>query len=226
LIRDLILTMPAVTLADAAVQLEAALASLDSEYTDPWPHEAKFLVRRLRRVLVSTALVVKREAAIDPGMMGWPHLDQVHHHEFPPELLNVTAGMVAPTDNPDSELIALCDQLLDVVARQDALYRVRHTTEDEDRTEAQMTALFEERGDAVDQINETPGAQTDQGRAVLARAALAIGERDADGEITPRTKGESLAWLVVQSLAGVAGRDRWCHDGGDHPLPGGQHQAR
>jgi hypothetical protein len=76
---------------------------------------------------------------------------------------------------------------------------VRRTTEDEDRTEDQMGALYEERSDVFDAIVETPSPRTDQGRDALARAALAIAERDDKGELVPRTKGDSLAWMVVKS---------------------------
>lgn len=114
----------------------------------------------------------------------------------------VTAGA---TQDADADLIALCDQLLDVVARQEALYSVRRTIEDEERTEPQMVALFDERHDVAGRIMETPNARTNPGRYALVRAALAIAERDGAGEIVPRTKGAALAWMVVKSLASSAG---------------------
>ena len=43
-LTDLILTIPAVTLADAAVQLQAALSVVAAEYTDEWPQEARDLI--------------------------------------------------------------------------------------------------------------------------------------------------------------------------------------
>ena len=209
-IVELILTMPAATLADAAVQLQAALAWLDSEYDDEWPPDAREMKTRIRPVLVSTAIVTTRAANVDPKMMGFADLADIHRREFPPALIGGNRPgcdrqrVSAPAGPADAELIALCDQLIDVVARQDALYSVRRTMEDEKRTEEQMDALFAERGDIIDRIKETSNVETDQGRDALARAALAIAERDRAGQITPRTKGESLAWMVVKSLASSA----------------------
>jgi hypothetical protein len=77
---------------------------------------------------------------------------------------------------------------------------VRHTREDEERTDCVMDALFAERSDIFDQIQETRNAQTSQGRNALVRAALALAERDRGGKIMARSKGGSLAWMVVMSL--------------------------
>jgi hypothetical protein len=108
-IVELILTMPAVALADASVQLLAALEWVDGNYVDEWPQEAKELVKRVRRVLVSTALVTSRAAGIDPAMMGFSDLGSIHRGEFPPALLNsdekATMAAPSPTDDPDAELI-------------------------------------------------------------------------------------------------------------------------
>jgi hypothetical protein len=107
----------------------------------------------------------------------------------------------SPADPTDAGLIALCDQLVDVSARLNALIDTRNTVEDEERTEAQLVALYDERREVVDQIHDAPRLQSDQGRDALARAALAIAERDTEGNITHRTKAASLAWMVVESLA-------------------------
>jgi hypothetical protein len=72
----------------------------------------------------------------------------------------------------DADLIALCDQLLEVVARQEALYSVRRTIEDEDRTETQMAALFDERHDVAGRIMEPPNAPTNQRLDALVRQCL------------------------------------------------------
>jgi hypothetical protein len=104
-------------------------------------------------------------------------------------------------EGPDADLIALCDHLIVVAAKQEALYSVRDTVEDEERTEPALDALIEERRDIFDLIEEEPTAWTDQGRDALVRAALVVAERDAEGNVTHRTKGARLAWMVVESLA-------------------------
>jgi len=206
-IVDLILTMPAVTLADAAVQLQAALAWLDGEYADEWPQEAQTLVRRLRRILVSTALVTSRAADVSPAMMGFPSLAKKHRGEFPPALLDGGRAALQPTPDPpvadtrDAGVIALCGQIVDGVTRMEALFSVRKTFDDEHRTQDQMDALFDERFEIIDQLQAAPRVQTDRGRDALVRAALAVVERDRAGEVVSRSKGESLAWLVVKSLS-------------------------
>lgn len=95
-IIDLILTMPAVTLADVGVQLEAAISAIDDEYKDPWPKEARKLTMRLRRVLVSTAMVAMRDADVDPGIMGYHHLADMHRQEFPLALLDLPTATATP----------------------------------------------------------------------------------------------------------------------------------
>jgi hypothetical protein len=73
-----------------------------------------------------------------------------------------------------------------------------------------MDGLYAERGQLVDDIAELPPAITPEGRAALARAALAIAERDSAGNLMPRTKAEQLTWCVVRSLAIAEGfADQW-----------------
>jgi hypothetical protein len=110
----------------------------------------------------------------------------------------------------DAELIELCQGIVDVVAKQQALFSVRRGVEDEKRTQPLMDSLYEDRSEAVDSIRELPDARTAAGRAALARAGMAIAQRSLDGVVLHRTKGAELAWRVVQSVAAEAGiTDEW-----------------
>jgi hypothetical protein len=84
---DLVLTMPATTLQDVAVQLMAALAKLDDLDDDELSPEAKMVCEQLRRALVSTSWITTQLGGVEPGLLGYTHLANIHRSEFPPAMI-------------------------------------------------------------------------------------------------------------------------------------------
>jgi hypothetical protein len=64
-------------------------------------------------------------------------------------LATIAAGLAVPAlastkpdDGADAELIQLCGEIIALKPKRDAVFAVRHTIEDEHRTEAELDALF------------------------------------------------------------------------------------
>jgi hypothetical protein len=88
-----------------------------------------------------------------------------------PTLIGASAAAVA---NPDGELIRLCARIVAVEAAQAALFAVRHSLEDETRTDPEMNALHDEREQIFDQVCALPKVTTMEGAQAMARASLAL----------------------------------------------------
>jgi hypothetical protein len=85
----------------------------------------------------------------------------------------------------------------------DALHKIRHTTEDERRTEPEMSALYATQGWLLDRIeaDAVPPA-TLAGVRAMARTSVAIASPNVKGE--PSCDGGDSQWLafaVVKFLA-------------------------
>ncbi len=65
-LEDLVLTLPARTMADAVVQAAAALAVADNENTDDWKWDARMRHLSLVRALASVLPVLVRASGIPP----------------------------------------------------------------------------------------------------------------------------------------------------------------
>jgi hypothetical protein len=103
--------------------------------------------------------------------------------------------------NPDAALIALCDRIVALNDAELALYEVRHSIEDEKRTEAALDALLDERTVIVERIQEMPDAATVDGLRAMARASLALAPKRLDG--SPHFDGgdaEDLAFDIARIL--------------------------
>jgi hypothetical protein len=85
-LNDLILTMPAVSLADVAAQLEAACRVADGLDTGELPRSIGASVAQLRRALLSAIPVVARAAGVDMETVGDGSALDLHAYEFPSEL--------------------------------------------------------------------------------------------------------------------------------------------
>jgi hypothetical protein len=118
--------------------------------------------------------------------------------------LTTPALASAPAVNADAELIRFSSRVAAVCAKMDALYAVRHTIEDEHRTQPQMDALRAERVQATDHIYDLPDPTTLAGARAMAIASIALAPRDRDGSISYSGESERLAWVVAEFLAGSA----------------------
>jgi hypothetical protein len=116
----------------------------------------------------------------------------------------LAAGLAVPAlaipDGADAELIRQCDAIVAIRGRLDAVYAVRHTMADEERTEPELEldVLFEQREEACARIEALPAVSTLDGARALARASLAMAERHADRTISIDTDSEwPMAELAV-----------------------------
>jgi hypothetical protein len=99
------------------------------------------------------------------------------------------AGFLAKGPSPDKELIAVCDELIEVQQKIQALGRRCNTIADEEKAEPAMTALCEQQWDLEDRLSyDIAPPSTPEGARAMARVALArwhqvdqSGNRYADG---------------------------------------------
>jgi hypothetical protein len=195
-IQELIVTMPAVTLADTVAQLNAAIVTIESEYKDDWPQAAKNLTEKLQRVMVSSMRAVARSAALDPASVGCLNLDDRHNREFPPSLLD---GLTAATaDSPDAELIRLCDRLVEI---HNAWVKLGETIRDDKDREAAGAPLHQEWLDIRARFFDMKRPVTREGAAAMARAASVNGDRDRLDRTMATDFGE---WLALAACAYLA----------------------
>jgi hypothetical protein len=103
-------------------------------------------------------------------------------------------------DDPDAELIRLCDRLVAIEAAETAIF----TTMDKDDDDARDDALdpFRKEWRAIEaRLYEIGGPRTPQGMVAMARAAVAIGDIEPDGSVDAAYLGD---WLAINVAACVA----------------------
>ncbi len=106
--------------------------------------------------------------------------------------------------DPDAELIRCCDRIVQLEADARAIYAVRHTLEDERRTEPALDRLYAERDRYLSAIDELPVVTTLAGARAMARASVATAEKELDGNLSYQGDAEWLAFTVAEFLAGKA----------------------
>jgi hypothetical protein len=128
-------------------------------------------------------------------------------------LTAIAAGLAVPvrshaatapdTDDADAELIRLCAEIVTIRPKLDAVHAVRHTFEDERRTEPELDALTAREMELVGLIEDAVPPTTMAGARALAGASLALAVLNLAGETY--FEGGDAEWLgltVVQFLAG------------------------
>jgi hypothetical protein len=129
-------------------------------------------------------------------------------------LTSIAAGLAArsalatPAVPPDAdaELIRLCGEVVAIQAKIDALHKVRHTAEDERRTEPERSALYAMQHERLDLIEAAAVSLATLAAArAIAQASVAIAPLNVDGEVScGGGDSEWLALVVVKFLAGSA----------------------
>jgi hypothetical protein len=131
-------------------------------------------------------------------------------------LASIAAGLAVPALAPsaaaappdaDAELIALCGQVIALQGKFEALHAIRQSLEAELRTAAELDGLYVELAELMDQISKHPPT-TFAGARAMARAAIAIANRDPHGEIRHNVcsgDSEGLAWSVAEWAAAQGG---------------------
>lgn len=104
--------------------------------------------------------------------------------------------------HPDADLIRLCARIIAIEAEQATLFTIRHTLDDEARTDPAMNALYDERDQVFDQLRHLLRPTTIDGARAVARASLALAPRANNGDILWVGDSERLAWSVADYLAG------------------------
>jgi hypothetical protein len=125
-------------------------------------------------------------------------------------LAAIAAGLTVPAlasvattePSPDAELNRLSDRIVAIQAEQNALFAVRHTVEDEERTDPEMNALYAERTRIFDLLFDLLDPTTLAGARAMARASIAIAPRERDGTISWSGGSGWLAWSAADFLAG------------------------
>lgn len=118
----------------------------------------------------------------------------------------VAAVPAMSAESGDAELIALCERYVEIADRQRVLYDIRREIEDEERTQPEMDRCYATLEEIFDLIAELPAPTTIDGLRAVARTALVLVIRDANGEISWRGESEWLAYLVAEVLAGQRGK--------------------
>ncbi len=113
-------------------------------------------------------------------------------------------AMARAAPDVDAGLIALCAIVAEQEAARQALYAVRHTLAEEQRTGPALQALYTASEQAVDRLMALPPPSTIAGLRAMARAAVAIAPRDWDGAIMPQGDAEWLAFAIATVLANGA----------------------
>src|SRR5664279_3418128 len=99
----------------------------------------------------------------------------------------MTAALATPAkaaSTADAELIAQCNRIAAIEARMNEIYKIRTTLEIERQTEPDILAMFGEQEDACALIEPLLPPRTLAGAQALARAALCMAGRDADGSVS------------------------------------------
>jgi hypothetical protein len=111
-------------------------------------------------------------------------------------IAGITAPIMASAAlSPDAELIKICDRLLRIKAAFNELFSRRNTVEQEDATEDELTALYDRKSLAVEELEELDPPTTLAGVKALARAALATHDgRNSDGEIESNCDSHWSCW--------------------------------
>jgi hypothetical protein len=122
--------------------------------------------------------------------------------------LAARSALAAPVPAPDTdaELIRLCGEVVAVQDKIDALYKVRHTAEDEQRTEPELddlSAMQHEWLDLIEAAAVSPA--TLAGVRAMARASIAIAPLDRDGET--EFEGGDAEWLALTVVKFLAAGD-------------------
>jgi hypothetical protein len=120
------------------------------------------------------------------------------------------AGLMTPLTSlaaayADAELIRLCNRVLSLWAKMEALYRVRRTLADEIRTEPMLEQLYRENEIAVDRIDDTGGPTTLVGARAMAETSLALAPRNNAGDLLFHGNAEWLAFCVAEFLVEKTG---------------------
>jgi hypothetical protein len=100
-VRSLILTMPAVTIADAAAQLHGALALIEEMDEDKWKPRDRKALEHIRRAVLSVIAVTTREAGVNPDTFGMPGVPGLYEAAFPAV---VAEGAAFPTGDTDDDV--------------------------------------------------------------------------------------------------------------------------
>ena len=113
------------------------------------------------------------------------------------------AGAAAPSS--DAALIALCRRLAAIRDDWQAVLNVRHTIEDEERTEAQLALISAEYTAVIERFGalERIRPATWQGIQALAAAVLAWVPRDRKGQVDCSDDCDRMALAVVEAVAGA-----------------------
>jgi hypothetical protein len=110
----------------------------------------------------------------------------------------IVAGFTIPTvagaADPDAELIALCDRIVQNEAKQAGLFT---TLSDDDERDAALDLLSLEWRDILTQIEQIDGPTTMAGTKAMARAALAMTPLNLDGGIKVGSNPEDWLYLCV-----------------------------
>lgn len=122
-----------------------------------------------------------------------------------PVAVLASGGVAAPAESDDAELIRLCARLVALERQEAAIYKVRHTAEDEERTEPELDRLGAERETILQRLNEIGKITTLSGARAMAAAAISEAPKDRAGQVEC-TQGEDAEWLaftVSEFLAGT-----------------------
>jgi hypothetical protein len=116
------------------------------------------------------------------------------------------AAPAAAAPDTDAELIRLCGEVVAIQDRINALYRVRHTVEDERRTEPELSALYATQQERIDLIEAAGGLPaTLAGARAIAQASVAIAPLDRGGET--EFEGGDAEWLALTVVKFLAAGD-------------------
>ena len=112
----------------------------------------------------------------------------------------VAAPAVARPSGTDAELIRLCNTVVEAEQRMLALFAIRHTVEDEHRTEPELDELLKIEEVALEQIDKLPPPSTREGALAALRAAETQLEIARDGSRVHDTDAEWLAFLAARAV--------------------------
>jgi hypothetical protein len=122
--------------------------------------------------------------------------------------LAAVPALAAPAAAPDTDadLIRLCGEVVAIQDRINALYKIRHTAEEEERTEPELSALYATQQERIDLIEAAGGSPaTLAGARAIAQASVAIAPLDRGGET--EFEGGDAEWLALTVVKFLAAGD-------------------
>lgn len=190
-LRDLVLTLPARSLGDAAVQVGIGIAVVeDCEGNELSEVRLAENYRQLRRIMASVLPVVTHAAGLTMAEVGGSYLADWCAKEFPERPGAET------TADPDADLIGWCGELVTLDRECRRRMEGLGSAEAEEQVETELEPLYE-RMRHLETLIAAARPVTREGERALAQAAVQIrGGQPSSGD------HEDLAWTLVDTLAG------------------------